>query len=115
MPADALFEIGSITKQFTAAALLKLRDEGKLSLDDDITRWLPDFDTRGNRVTLRRLLGLGTARGLQGLPEAALRALAERLVALWRTLRRTWPVIWRWGPTPTLTAGVRRGHLQAAA
>jgi CubicO group peptidase (beta-lactamase class C family) len=44
MPADAMFEIGSITKQFTAAAILQLRDEGKLTLDDDITRWLPDFD-----------------------------------------------------------------------
>jgi CubicO group peptidase (beta-lactamase class C family) len=56
MTADAMFEVGSIAKQFTAAAILQLRDEGKLSLDDDITRWLPDFDTRGNRVPLRRLL-----------------------------------------------------------
>ena len=51
-----MFEIGSVTKQFTAAAILQLRDEGKLSLDDEITKWLPDFDTRGNKVTLRRLL-----------------------------------------------------------
>ena len=56
MPTDAMFGIGSITKQFTAAAILQLRDQGKLSLDDDITQWLPDFDTRGNRVPLRRLL-----------------------------------------------------------
>ena len=56
MPLDALFEIGSVTKQFTAVALLQLRDQGVLSLEDEITRWLPDFDTRGNRVTLRRLL-----------------------------------------------------------
>ena len=40
MPADALFEIGSVTKQFTAAAVLQLHDRGKLSLHDDITRWL---------------------------------------------------------------------------
>jgi CubicO group peptidase (beta-lactamase class C family) len=57
MPVDAMFEIGSVTKQFTAVAVLQLRDQGKLSLDDDITRWLPDFDTRGHRVTLRHLLG----------------------------------------------------------
>lgn len=57
MPLDAMFEIGSMTKQFTAVALLQLRDQGKLSLDDEITKWLPDFDTRGNKVTLRRLLG----------------------------------------------------------
>lgn len=56
MPLDAMFEIGSATKQFTAVAVLQLRDQGKLSLDDEITRWLPDFDTRGHRVTLRHLL-----------------------------------------------------------
>src|SRR5262245_47443238 len=53
---DTVFAIGSDTKQFTAAAILQLRDQGKLSLDDAITRWLPDFDTRGNKVTLRHLL-----------------------------------------------------------
>lgn len=67
MPADAMFEIGSITKQFTAVALLQLRDEGKLSLDDDITKWLPDFDTRGNKLTLRRLLD--HTSGIKGLTE----------------------------------------------
>jgi CubicO group peptidase (beta-lactamase class C family) len=67
LPVDAMFEIGSITKQFTAVALLQLRDEGKLSLDDDITRWLPDFDTRGNKVTLRRLLD--HTSGIKGLTE----------------------------------------------
>jgi CubicO group peptidase (beta-lactamase class C family) len=56
MPLDAMFVIGSVTKQFTAVAVLKLRDEGKLSLDDEITRWLPDFDTRGHTVRLRHLL-----------------------------------------------------------
>jgi CubicO group peptidase (beta-lactamase class C family) len=53
MPVDAMFEVGSVAKQFTAVAVLQLRDEGKLSLDDDITKWLPDFDTRGNKVPLR--------------------------------------------------------------
>src|SRR5438094_103452 len=37
-------------------AILQLRDAGKLGLDDEITKWLPDFQTRGNKVTLRRLL-----------------------------------------------------------
>ena len=67
MPADAMFEIGSVTKQFTAVALLQLRDEGKLSLDDEITKWLPDFDTRGNKLTLRRLLD--HTSGIKGLTE----------------------------------------------
>jgi CubicO group peptidase (beta-lactamase class C family) len=56
MAADAMFEVGSIAKQFTAAAILQLRDEGKLSLDDEITKWLPNLDMRGNKVTLRRML-----------------------------------------------------------
>lgn len=56
MPVDALFEIGSVAKQFTAVAILQLRDAGKLTLDDDIAKWLPDFETRGSRITLRRLL-----------------------------------------------------------
>jgi CubicO group peptidase (beta-lactamase class C family) len=67
MPVDAMFEIGSVTKQFTAAAILQLRDEGKLSLDDDITKWLPDFDTRGNKITVRRLLD--HTSGIVGLTE----------------------------------------------
>jgi CubicO group peptidase (beta-lactamase class C family) len=67
MPADAMFEIGSVTKQFTAVALLQLRDAGKLSLDDDITKWLPDFDPRGNKVTLRRLLD--HTSGIKGITE----------------------------------------------
>lgn len=56
MTADAVFEIGSITKQFTAAAVLQLAAEGKLRLDDEITAHLPGFPTQGHRVTIRRLL-----------------------------------------------------------
>jgi CubicO group peptidase (beta-lactamase class C family) len=67
MPADAMFEIGSVAKQFTAAAVLQLRDEGKLGLDDDVTKWLPDFDTRGNKVPLRRLLD--HTSGIVGITE----------------------------------------------
>jgi CubicO group peptidase (beta-lactamase class C family) len=79
MPADAVFEIGSITKQFTTAALLQLRDQGKLSLDDEITKWLPDFDMRGNKVTLRRLLDHTSGiKGLTEMPEFGLLASNPR-------------------------------------
>jgi D-alanyl-D-alanine carboxypeptidase len=67
MPLDAMFEIGSVTKQFTAAAILQLRDQGKLDLDDPVKRWLPDFDPRGNPLTLRRLLD--HTSGIVGLTE----------------------------------------------
>ena len=55
-PTRAIYEIGSVTKQFTAVAILKLRDAGKLSLDDPVTRYVPAFDTHGNTVTIRDLL-----------------------------------------------------------
>lgn len=55
-PPRAVYQIGSVTKQFTAAAILQLQEQGKLALDDDITRYLPGFPTRGHRVTIRRLL-----------------------------------------------------------
>jgi CubicO group peptidase (beta-lactamase class C family) len=79
MSTDAVFEIGSVTKQFTAVAMLQLRDEGKLSLDDDITKWLPDFDTRGNEVSLRHLLDHTSGIvGLTEIPEFGLLASNSR-------------------------------------
>src|SRR6476659_340557 len=51
------YSIGSISKQFTAAALLLLAEEGKLSLDDKVIRWLPDL-TRAGDVTIRQLLSM---------------------------------------------------------
>lgn len=53
--ADTRFRIGSITKQFTAAAILKLEEAGKLSVNDPISKFLPDWP-RGSEVTLRHLL-----------------------------------------------------------
>jgi CubicO group peptidase (beta-lactamase class C family) len=49
------YSIGSISKQFTATAVLMLAEEGKLSLDDPVSRFLPDL-TRSNEVTIRQLL-----------------------------------------------------------
>ena len=54
-PSDPL-QIGSITKQFTAAAILQLVEEGKVGLEDSVQAYLPDFDTQGHTVTLRHLL-----------------------------------------------------------
>jgi CubicO group peptidase (beta-lactamase class C family) len=49
------FRIGSITKQFTAAAILKLQEQGKLSVQDKLAKYIPDFP-RGDEVTLHHLL-----------------------------------------------------------
>jgi D-alanyl-D-alanine carboxypeptidase len=51
------YSIGSISKQFTAAAVLLLAEEGKLSLDDRVVRWLPEL-TRAKDVTIRQLLSM---------------------------------------------------------
>ncbi len=56
MSVDAMFEVGSIAKQVAAAAILQLRDAGKLDLDDPITQWLPELGASGSNITLRRLL-----------------------------------------------------------
>ena len=57
MPATSAmrYSIGSISKQFTAAAILLLAEEGKLSLDDPVSKYVPGL-TRGNEVTIRELL-----------------------------------------------------------
>lgn len=66
-PARAVYEIGSVTKQFTAASILILRDQGKLSLDDEITKFLPNYPTQGHKVTVRRLLD--HTSGIKGYTE----------------------------------------------
>src|SRR6185369_11560410 len=49
------YSIGSVSKQFTATAMLMLAEEGKLSLDDPVARFLPDL-TRAKDVRIRQLL-----------------------------------------------------------
>lgn len=51
------YAIGSVSKQFTAAAILLLAEAGKLSLDDKVSRWFPRL-TRAGDVTLRQLLSM---------------------------------------------------------
>jgi D-alanyl-D-alanine carboxypeptidase len=56
-PADVntRYAVGSISKQFTAAALLLLQEQGKLSLDDRVAKYFPDL-TRAGEITIRQLL-----------------------------------------------------------
>jgi D-alanyl-D-alanine carboxypeptidase len=51
-----VFRIGSVTKQFTSAAIMQLVEEGKLSLDDDITTYVPNAPVHGRNVLVRHLL-----------------------------------------------------------
>lgn len=50
------FRLGSLTKQFTACAILKLAEEGKLSVHDELTRYLPDYPTQGHSLTIEQVL-----------------------------------------------------------
>jgi len=54
---DMRYGIGSISKQFTAATILMLAEEKKLSLSDNVNRWLPQL-TRSNEVTVSELLSM---------------------------------------------------------
>ena len=56
MKPDMVFRVGSITKQFTAIAVLQLMEQGKLSLQDDITRFIPDYPTQAYKITIEHLL-----------------------------------------------------------
>jgi len=52
---ETKFRIGSVTKQFTAAAILRLADEGKLAITDSLAKYYPDFP-QASAITLRHLL-----------------------------------------------------------
>jgi CubicO group peptidase (beta-lactamase class C family) len=53
---DMIFRLGSITKQFTAVSILMLAEQGKLGLQDEITKFLPDYPTQCRRITVEHLL-----------------------------------------------------------
>jgi CubicO group peptidase (beta-lactamase class C family) len=53
---STIYEVGSVSKQFTAAAVVMLSEQGRLSLDDPILRFLPEGSGVWPRVTIRHLL-----------------------------------------------------------
>lgn len=53
---SSVFHVASISKEFTAASILMLAEEGKLSIDDDIHKYIPELPDFGVRITLRHLL-----------------------------------------------------------
>lgn len=53
---QTVYKVGSITKQFTAALVMRLVENGRMSLDDEITKYLPDYPVQGHHVTIRHLL-----------------------------------------------------------
>jgi len=65
-PPRTTYEIGSVTKQFTGAAIMQLVEQGKLSLDDDLQQYVT-FETKGRKIPVRRLLD--HTSGIKGYTE----------------------------------------------
>ena len=67
---NTVFEIGSLTKQFTAASILLLQQQGKLSVDDRISKHLSDVPGAWTNITIRHLLthtsGIKSYTGMNG-------------------------------------------------
>lgn len=56
MQPDMIFRLGSITKQYTAIAILQLVEQGKISLQDSIQKFIKDFPNKGHAITIENLL-----------------------------------------------------------
>jgi len=85
---ETTFNIASITKPFTAAAILKLREEGRLGLDDRLSKYIPDYP-RGSEITIRHLLTHTSGipdklGGPAALATAAYPASRDYLIALFK-------------------------------
>jgi CubicO group peptidase (beta-lactamase class C family) len=89
---NMVLRLGSITKQFTAAAILMLAEQGKLSLDDPLTKFLPDYPEVGQAVTVEHLLthtsGIVSYTGIPNYMETeiARELTVDELVAVFRDL-----------------------------
>ena len=75
---ETIFEAGSVSKQFTAAAVLLLARDGKLSLDDPVSKYIPELPDYGQPLTIRHMLthtsGLrdwGSVAGIGGWPRTS--------------------------------------------
>ena len=53
---ESVFYMGSVSKQFTAASIVLLSEQGRLSLDDDVRKYIPELPDYGHTITLREML-----------------------------------------------------------
>ena len=87
---DTKFRLGSLTKQFTAAAILQLAEQGRLSIDDPISKYYPAAPASWSKVTIRRLLthtsGIPSYTALPGFFDGAARLphTPEQIIQLTR-------------------------------
>jgi CubicO group peptidase (beta-lactamase class C family) len=90
---ETVFRLGSITKQFSAAVLLQLVDEGKVSLDDRISKYLPGYPKPGADATIAQILnhtvGVQTYTEIPGFMTEANTSRAyttQQMIALFKDL-----------------------------
>lgn len=86
--ADTKFRIGSVTKQFTAACILLLAEQGKLSVDDHLNKYIPDYP-KGDSITIHMLLNHTSGiKNYTDLPEfwpkAILPLSTDSMIALFK-------------------------------
>ncbi len=95
-PERATYEIGSLTKQFTAAAVLQLVEQGRVRLDAPITDYLPNYPMHGANVTVRHLLnhtsGIHNYTDLPGFGVMTRKKLSrDSIVAVFKDLPLDFP------------------------
>jgi CubicO group peptidase (beta-lactamase class C family) len=95
------FRLGSLTKQFTATAILLLEERGKLKLDDPISKYIPDAPMAWEKVTIRGLLthtaGIPNMTAFDNFPEVMRKTLTpQQLIALFRDKPLDFPPGEKW-------------------
>jgi CubicO group peptidase (beta-lactamase class C family) len=89
---DMVFEIGSITKQFTSAAIMLLSEEGKLAVSDPMTKHLPSYPSYGQNITVEHLLthtsGIVSYTGIPGYMASKVRndVTVQQLIDVFKDL-----------------------------
>lgn len=83
MQPNNVFQIGSMTKQFTATAILMLEQEGKLNTTDYISKYIPDYPN-GNKISIHHLLthtsGIKDFTKIKGLSEIAQKEMTPKMM-----------------------------------
>ena len=86
----SVLDVGSISKQFTAMAILMLQKDGKLSLDDPIRKYIPEMPTYAENITLRRALSQTSGlRDLYGMMEQTGRSFRGDTIDALRVITRS--------------------------
>lgn len=89
---DSIFRIGSVTKQFTSAAIMLLQQRGELSVSDPIGKYLPEYPTHGHQITIENLLnhtsGIMSYTSIPGYMDAGVRpdVTTEELIEVFKNL-----------------------------